>query len=405
MQIADAPQVITRAELDALLQLEPQTTLSLYHPTRRVAVEPEENSLHLKNLLGRAQESLEQAGLRRPDVDAFLEPLEALLNDRDFWLHQLEGLAIFRTKDSFRYFRVPYAVPDAATVANSVQVKPLLPALWPDARFFVLALSQASVRLLHCTRHGAENVDLSQLDIPTSLEEALRYDDLQKPDLAHHPVTGPGRGPVGEGVPGEAQGGRRGAFHGHGEHGEGQKTQIKGFLLQVDKGLHKILATETAPLVLAGVDYVQALFRDGSSYRNILDEHVEGNFDRLGDDDLHKEALPIIERKQREEISALVERYGSGEPRGLSSCDLEEVLLAAYDGRVDTLFLRGTEEARGSFDGEARKVIAGPDGDADLHEVAARLAVLNGGTVYLLGPEEMPCEGSIAALFRYNPTT
>lgn len=407
----DAPRIITRAELEDLLDLDGQQVLSIYQPATRAAVEPEENSLHLKNLLREAADRLEGSGARRPEIDELLDPLENLLRDRNFWLHQLGGLALFRTRDSLRYFRIPYEVPERTFVSGAPYVKPLLPALWPEARFYILALSQHRVRLLRATRYGVEEVDLSELDFPKTLAEALRYDDLQKPELQHHPTTGPGRGPQGQGGAdtGKQQRGPEHGFHGHGEVGEGHKHQIRRFLQGVDKGLSEIFGKgETAPVVLAGVEYIQSMYRDVTGYRNITKHWIEGNTDRWRNEQLHEAAMPIIERRQREEIEGLTNRYGEAGSNGLASRELNEILPAAYEGRVDTLFLLGTESEWGQFDATTQAVFPAGETvrgqtDIDLHDLAARLTIRNGGTVYVLGPVEMPAESKIAATYRYNP--
>ena len=401
-------QPITREELRWLLDQTPDVALSIYHPTERVAVEPEQNSLRLKNLLGVAQERLAEHGLRRPDIERLLEPANGLLADNEFWHHQLEGLSVFIAPDVFRYYRLPFEVEELVVVADLFHTKPLLPALATDGHFYVLALSQGTVRLLRCTRFGVEEIDLSDLGIPRSLAEALQYDDLQKPDLKHHPTTGPGSagGPAGEArLGGGRQGaGRKHAFHGHGESGEGQKTEIRRYFHAVDAGLSRLLATEHAPMVIAAVDYLHPLYKEASSYRHILEQGVEGNPDQLSAAQLHEKAWPVVEPQLRAHIDAALERWHSGAPNGLSSCDLEEILRAIQLNRVDSLFVRRGEERWGSFDPSDQTVTVHAEyepGDVDLLDLASRETLRRAGSVYLRAAEEMPCDGPLAAVYRF----
>jgi hypothetical protein len=381
--------MITRSKLNDLLNgITSKPVLSVFHPTDRVAVEPEENSLRLKNLIHDAGEQLKDAGLRRPDIDELLHPLEALLEDRDFWQHQMEGFAAFRAKDTFEYYRVPFKLPERVYVRDQPYIKPLLRALWPQARFYILAISQHSVRLLECTDYAAEEVNLTGLDVPKSIEEALRYDDLQKPESQDNPRTGPGRA---------------GGFHGHGPGGEDHKEQIRRFFKAVDEGLMKRIGTETAPLIIASVEFEYGHYREVSDYRYILDERIEGSPDRLRPAQLHAEALPIIDRVHRKELDELRERHGSLMPNDLASCDTEEVVIAAFDGRVESLFLLSDVEQWGSYDLDSRAVkLDGDQNDDNLHELAARATIQNGGAVYVLGTEEMPCDSPMGAIFRYR---
>jgi hypothetical protein len=395
--------VVTPAALRELLEVAGPPALSCYLPTTRAAVQPEENSLHLKNALGAAADALAGRGLRRPDIDEFLEPLRALLEDDNFWMHQSEGLALFRTDGYFSYFHLPHETMGALEVGPAFVVKPLFRALWPRGHFYVLALSHNSIRLLQATRHGARELDLSDLDIPTSLDEALRYDDLQKPEMQHHPTTGPGRAPFGR-VDTDSGAGREHGFHGHGESGEGQKTQLRRYLQEVDSGISKLLGPESAPLVLAGVDYVRAMYKEVSDYSYIASDGVSGSPDRVANDRLHELALPVIEMMQRADLEAARDAYGSLQAHGRAGSDLQTILEAAHDGRVDTLFVRDDALGWGSFDSTARALARHAErseGDVDLFDLAARQTFAHAGTVYVLPADDMIRGAEIAATFRY----
>ncbi|MDO8786314.1 MAG: hypothetical protein Q7J12_08865, partial [Syntrophales bacterium] len=59
-------------------------------------------------------------------------------------------------------------------LADRFHIKPLLPILRGDERFYLLALSQNEVRLLEGSRHSVREVDLKTL--PKSLAAPLQYD-------------------------------------------------------------------------------------------------------------------------------------------------------------------------------------------------------------------------------------
>ncbi|MDQ3914352.1 MAG: hypothetical protein M3323_03335 [Actinomycetota bacterium] len=395
---------ITREDLTSLLQPQEGLTVSLYHPTVQAAVEPEENSLHLKNLLTRAKEELSDRGLPGAEIDALLAPAFDLLDERTFWQHQLKGLAVFVTKDGMRYWRLPFEVEELVSIGDSVHLKPLLPVLNLQGHFYILALAQNQVQMYRATEHSIEEVDLEQWGVPTSLMEALRYDDLQKPELQHHPVTGPGRGQAGASITGEAPGHRTHAFHGHGEDGDDQKEQIRRFFNVLDDGLAKALALETAPMVLAGVEYVRPIFKAVTSYNHVLAEGVDGNAEGLRADELHAKAWRIVQPHFRERIREAKDRYHVGFGRGTASDDLSDVLAAAYEGRVGILFaLRGDVEW-GVFDLAGRTAEVHDDrapGDVDLVDLACRQTLATGGEVFVVEEPDMPSATAIAAVYRY----
>jgi hypothetical protein len=395
---------ITREELTSLLQPQRGLTVSLYHPTVQAAVEPEENSLHLKNLLARAKDELTQRGLRASEVDELLRPAYDLLDERTFWQHQLKGLALFLTQEGMRYWRLPFEVDEIVSVGDSVHLKPLLPVLNLQGHFYALALAQDKVQLYRATEHSIEEIDLGQWGVPTSLMEALRYDDLQKPDSQHHPVTGPGRGQSNEAVAGEASTRRTHGFVGHGEDGEGQKTQIRRFFNVLDDGLAKPLARETAPMVLIGVEYLRPIFKEVTSYNHVLDRGVDGNPEGFRPDEIHAKAWHVVQPHFRERIRDAKDRYHAGHVRGTASDDVSDVLAAAYEGRVGILFAHRAAEQWGIFDLAARRADVhaerGP-GDVDLVDLACRQTLATGGEVFVVEGPDMPSATALAAVYRY----
>lgn len=113
------------------------------------------------------------------------------MDDRPFWQHGSDGLAVFLARDLFRSYRLPIRFDELVAVSNRFHTKPLLPLLTGDGRFYVLALSQNDVRLFLCTKYSVSEVNLE--GVPRSLEEALRYDEAGRPlQLQAHTVGGRG---------------------------------------------------------------------------------------------------------------------------------------------------------------------------------------------------------------------
>jgi hypothetical protein len=100
-----------------------------------------------------------------------------LMADPDFWRRRSEGLAIFMTADRVHAYQLPVPFEEGVTVANRFRVKPLMPLFMADGRFYLLALSQAAVRLFDGPRHSA--LELEAEDLPGRIEETLGYDSKQ----------------------------------------------------------------------------------------------------------------------------------------------------------------------------------------------------------------------------------
>jgi hypothetical protein len=392
------PSVLTQDELRFLAEQQTSPAISIFFPTVRANVETHENSLHLKSLMGEVSEGLESSGLRTKEIDELLGPIQELLDDGDFWMHQLDGLALFRTADVFRVYRVGFPLPELAVVGDQLKVSPLLRHLPGNDSWHLLCFSKGEIRLLQCTFNGVERVDLSKTDFPKSLAEALKYDDLSKPDGLHHEMTGPGAR-----VPTAGQGSRDRAFHGHGEHGDEEKTQIWRYARLVDEGIVKLLR-QRGPLMLACVEYLAPIYREASHYTNLLDEVVEGNPDGLRDEELLERARPIIQKQAEERLVDLSERFGTALAHSQGSTELGEILEAAEQGRIDTLFVARDAERWGRWDPTGDGLAehdTREDGDVDLYDLAVQKTLLTSGAALSLDPEKMPGNGEIAALYRY----
>jgi hypothetical protein len=363
--------------------------ISIYMPTHRMAQQTRQDPIRFKNLLHRAEEQLLDHGLRTAEAKAFLEQAAALLGDREFWQHQGDGLALFVSGDTFRRYRVFADFQELVVVGERFYVKPLLPLVSGHGRFYVLAVSQNEVRLLLCTRHNASRMELQ--NIPASLAEAMKYDDPER-QLQFHTGTSAGGGD------------RPAMFHGQGVGTDDNKTKILEFFRQIDKGLQEMLRDEKAPIVLAGVDYLFPLYREVNSLPTLLDEGIPGNPERSRDEQLQEKAWKLVEpffQKARREAA---NEYRQRVKGNRASSDFEEVIPAAYHGRVSSLFVAADAQVWGRFYPNTNEIEIREKprpGDGELLDLAAVQTLFHGGTVYVVDAEEMPGEGYLAAIFRY----
>jgi Bacterial archaeo-eukaryotic release factor family 3 len=378
-------EILTDADLRELVSDGPGPAISIYQPTLRGGPEADQNTVRLKNLIAQAEERLTARGLKRVEACNMLSSIRRLLDNSAFWRRQLDGLALFSRPDFFRYFKLPFAVDELVVVGDALYATPLVPAV-SDGYFYILAISQASVRLFQATRFGAREVDISGIDIPRNLEDAMRYDDFEKPNLQRHPISS-----------GRLQ-------HGHGPGEADMKNEIARYFKAVDAGVSKLIPGNKYPLVIAAVDYLIPMYRAASSYGFVLEKGAEGNPDQLSAAELHERAWPVVEPHFRSGLARALERFGNAQGTGLASCSLGEVLAAAYTGRVDTLLVRRGEQRWGVFDltsGDVRPASAPGIADVDLIDLATRQALAHGGDVRLVPADDMPCDEALAAVFRF----
>jgi hypothetical protein len=236
-----------------------------------------------------------------------------------------------------------------------------------------------------------ERVDLQ--DIPQSLNEALRWDDPER-QLQWHSQTG------------QRRDGRAAMFHGHGTAtSEEDKENLLRYFQLLDQGISRIIATESRPLILAGVDYLLPLYRQANSYGNLLDEEIMGNTEHLRDEEIRDRSWSIIQTQVEQQRKAAGLRYQEMAATDLGTTDLQEVLMVAYQGRVDTLFVATDTQEWGRYDPQSGQLThkAGKKepGDIDLLNLAAIYTIRNGGQIYAGERENLPDQESLAAILRF----
>jgi len=380
--------VLSRDDLELLVRQPRSSCVSLYMPTHRSGPETQQDPIRLKNLIRRAEETLVAAGTRRPDASEVLRPARELIEDEAFWRHQSDGLALFLRTGWFRSYRLPLAFEELVVASDRFHMSALLPLLTGDGRFYVLALSENEARLLDGTRFNVHVVNVPGL--PAGVKDALRYDDPQR-ELGSHAAESGGPG-------------ARVVLHGQGIGAEVQKERLGRYLQAVDGAVRRSLREQQAPLVLAGVEYVRAMYRDVNTYPHLLEAGISGSPDRTSTEELHTRAWALVEPLFARERDSAAAAYREALGTGRASGSLDDVLTAAEAGRIDVLFvptgahvLSASPASAGVSHADRGQELGG----GDPIEQAVVGTILNAGTVYAVPEREMPDRAPVAALFRF----
>ncbi len=384
-------ELLQREHIHSLVEPQPGPCISIYIPTERAAVETLQNPIRFKNQLREVERRLEAYARRPAALAELLDPLRALARDHDFWQHQADGLAVFRAAGFMRYFRLPVKFEELAVVSDRFHVKPLLSLLAWDSRFYLLALSRNSVRLLECSRYAAREVELPA-SVPRSLAESQAAPEPEAPSLQMRSV---GLGPTGA---------RTGIFHGRGSAPEEDKDAMERYFREIDKGLREVLREQRAPLVLAGVEYAFPIYRSVSTYGHIAPAGIPGGVDGMRPEELHRRAVAVVQPLFTSAEERALAEYERRRPEGRTASGLAQVLPAAHHGRVEVLFAALGLERWGRFDPATGAVELRDEpapGDEDLLDRASIQTFLNGGAVFPVAPERVPGGAPVAAVLRY----
>lgn len=145
-------------------------------------------------------------------------------------------------------------------------------------------------------------------------------------------------------------------FHGQGSGAEEKEAGIERYLNLVDSGLKEIFGEQQTPLVLAGVDYLLPIYRRVSDYAHIMPEGITGSPEHLLPEALQEQAWPIVEPYFRQETEKFMAQYQQYAGTDKVTDNLQEIVAAAVNGRVDRLVLAVDTQVWGTFNRDTEKL-------------------------------------------------
>jgi len=382
--------LIPKNDLNKLVGIHDQHCVSIYIPTSGAGAKQAKNfgQITLKNSLKNLKYSLKGYSLSDNEIENYLLPVENLLDDSQLWREQEGCLAIYLNKEGLWYYKLPIDQAEFTYVSDHFYLLPVMPLFNDGGKFYILSLSLQAVKLYECNPYSISEVHVEDL-VPENLEEVVGYDYRDK-NLQYR----------------SGQGGSAGAmFHGQGAGKDDKGVEVEKFLRAVDKGLMKLLKNEDAPLILACVDHYQPVYAKITNYANLYQQNIKGNHEEKDPISLHKMAWLLVKDyflKQRKSMAKLLMDLSSS---GRTSIDLNDIIPAAIDGRIEALFIQNDKDKYGLYDKVNRSLIIDENvktNQASLYNLAAMHTWMHGGRVYLVDKNEMPFQyTTINALFRY----
>ncbi len=386
---------LTENDIQELIQYQADHCLSIYLPAHRISNETAKDRIRLKNLADQARAALDERGVRTAGQADWLEPIEGLLEDSDFWRYQGDGLAVFSAPGFFRFFRLPLRFQEQLFLSTHFHIKPLLSPQVKDGQFYLLEIDLNQARIRRGSRYDLEELTFPS-GTPTSLDEALQYDEYDQGrefhTLANRSST------TGE---------RQAIYYGQGANVDRKKTDIRRYIKKLEAGVAELLKHEKLPLVLNGVEYLVSMYREENTYPYLAGQAIVGSPEGRGTQDLRQEVWEIVEPGLQREQAEAIERFAivRGNDSQRAANDLATILPAAYSGRVDTLLVPAGVQQWGQFDPQTQNITKhykdGAPGRDDLLDLAAAYTLANGGRVFVVQPDELPAAAPVAAILRY----
>lgn len=374
---------LTSASLEAILSAPLEFSASIYLPTARTGDELRQAPIRLKTHIVSIETRLDDQGMRAPEARRFTAPLRELIDDELFWQEQTGGVALFLSSQGLRCFRLRHSPKAGLWIGRRFHILPLLATAERTDPYRVLAVSANSVKLYAGTRDGLHEIPSGAL--PHKLKEALNLD--QPTALVQMMTT-----PVGT------------TFHGQGGEVDRRKGELHDYFRIIDRALHSQLAGSSEPLLFAGVEYLFPIYREVNTYAQLLETPVAGNPEHWEAAELHRRAEAVLEPYRRRGLEHDIAQFERMVGAQRTAEHLTDVLTAAHEGAVESLFVASDQSVWGRYEVEIGRLemtyVNDPAGD-DLLDLAAYQTLKHGGRVHLQPAAEVPHAVIAAALLRY----
>ena len=369
-----------------LLRNEETPCLSLYQPTHRQHPDNVQDPIRFRNLVKELGESLRQKYPKR-EMASLLEPFEALADNKAFWNHTADGLAVLGAPGMFRAYRLQRPVAELVVVADSFHTKPLMRITQSADHYQILGLSRNSFKLFEGNRD-------SLLEVQPLGNAAQTADDMLGQDDDNREGAHRAYGPTGDA-----------AWHGTDVKQAAGDRDTEHFFRAVDQAvMQRPGQSGGMGLILAALPEHHNLFRSVSKNPRLLEDALDVNPDAISLDALRERAWQLVQPYYLARLTGLLDAYGAAAAKGQGSDALGEIAKAAVEGRVATLLIEADRIIPGQINTATGKVAAGQLDDPEVDDVLddlGELVLKAGGEVVMVPAERMPTTTGAAAVYRF----
>lgn len=342
-----------------------------------------QDPIRYRNLLRKVDDLFDSRATEDARREAMMQPLREIADRHDVFNAGARGLVVFASPRRVEHWHLPVPIEEVARVDERPYLEPLIPLVTDPVHFYVITLSLRQARVLECSRFVARELPLPK-GTPTRMEDAagweVRQDSLQlRQDV------------------------RQTMFHGHGAGKDDRDADIEKYVRELDRGLWEAITHKDSPVVMITSERIEPLFRDHTRLPNVVEPFLHGSVEHTSDAEIHARALELVAPRFEKAVEQAKERLLDLLGTGNATSQIGELVIAAADGRIDTLFVREGAMVPGTYDADAHTVSVGdgrPD-TTDLLDRASTDVFLSGGRVYRLSSERMPVTAEAAAILRY----
>ncbi|MDI6739681.1 MAG: hypothetical protein QME74_04890 [Candidatus Edwardsbacteria bacterium] len=357
---------MNREELKHLQSLREYPSVSILMPTYRSIPDNRQDPIRMKNLLKQAVGRLRQE-YESKEIAEIVRQMETAAAGIDYQ-HTLDGLALYASASYSAVHYLPFPLQERVVIDHTFATRPLVVALNRSPRYLVLALSENSTRLFDAVRDTLAEV--MENGFPVAYEGAGSTEPVPKSQEI--------------------------------EKSRYMEARHHQFFRLVGQQLSTIYGDERLPLVLAGVDRHQALYREANGQPESI---IPGNHDNTPARELGKLTWPAVRGALHQKRHDLIGELASAIGTGKYAAGINPIWTLAKEGRVAILLAEEGFIYPARLDGSGKPVPAddpaAPGVIDDAVDELAELVLAKRGEVYFTDPGSLAQHQRIGAILRY----
>lgn len=344
--------------------------VSIYFETSPYGLDRQKNQINLKNAINK---------LDKHELSHFIDQLNELVDDVNFWNQVKSGLAILMTPDQNVIYFLPDPVKSSLHVGEMLHILPLLRHFQQLTEVQLLLLNREEFKIYQGTYH-----EVRPLAYPN--DEPILSKDVLGTDTSQRYFS-------------NAPGGRV-----QGDDGKSTLNDVDmmRYFQYVDKYVHDFVSKESQlPLVLVALPEYHSHFREISENEFLMKEGIKMDFSRFSNETLALQLENLMTPHIRNLLQSWRDRFRTAQANGQASDFVEDVLSAVIEKRVDTLFINRQKSLHGLLNLEDQTYLIDEKRENDLLNEIAILALKAKSKVLVLDEDEMPTPATCAIITRY----
>lgn len=354
--------------------------VTIYQEVQLTPPNTEAEQIKFKNQVKNAKTKVKHE-CEGPTCEALIEQLDSVPNDKGFWSVHRGAVAFFFTPNETYYYRLNTPIQDYMEFGERPILLPMIEEFQFIENYYLLCLTTTEFRLYQGVLKQIERVDLPE-DAPDTIKKALG-DQLTDDTL----FTGGGSGSGRLNVSGSM------------EKSEEKEIDQENYFRAVDAYVWEHYSRSSQlPLIIFSLGENQSVFRAVTKNRYLSKEKIDASPAQLSDQQIEKEVGKLVDRVWQDRHNAVLSRYRETTPQYKLGDQLQDLVVASMEGRIETLFIEKNIEIKGSIDENGKLDYSGEHNL--LNEIALSVMQKN-GKVYVLEKAQMPDLKDVAAILRY----